>query len=178
MFPSKGGDHITANCVQQLIRRLATKAGLIGVKVHPHIFRHTFATMFLGNGGQSLALKEILGHESISTTQKYVHLRPQDLQAQHNKGSIIPGGNQAWPLSVDSGGRLLERWRRLVLPDTTRVGSDGVLLGLSFNGAGPLRTDFVNGLTPGELNSTPESFLFVQDQRRMKCRQVLLLTAP
>ncbi|MBI2858546.1 MAG: tyrosine-type recombinase/integrase [Chloroflexi bacterium] len=89
LFPARSGDRITVNCVQQELRRLAMKAGLIGVKVHPHIFRHTFATMFLGNGGQSLALKEILGHESILTTQKYVHLRPQDLQAQHAQFSPL-----------------------------------------------------------------------------------------
>jgi len=57
--------------------------------VSPHVFRHTFATMYLRKGGQSLALKEILGHESIQTTEKYVHLQPADLLAQHEQYSPL-----------------------------------------------------------------------------------------
>jgi site-specific recombinase XerD len=87
LFPEAGGGPISINSLQQAIRRLAKKAGLQDVKCHPHIFRHTFATMFLANGGSDMALKEIMGHESYQTTQKYIHLQPQDLQKQHMKYS-------------------------------------------------------------------------------------------
>jgi len=89
LFPKSDGNHISNNCVQQESRRLAKKAGLSGVQVSPHVFRHTFATMYLRKGGQSLALKEILGHESIQTTEKYVHLQPADLLAQHEQYSPL-----------------------------------------------------------------------------------------
>jgi site-specific recombinase XerD len=89
LFPEAGGGHISVNSIQQAIRRLAKKAGLKDVKCHPHIFRHTFATMFLANGGADVALKEIMGHESFQTTQKYIHLQPQDLQKQHMKYSPV-----------------------------------------------------------------------------------------
>ena len=54
-----------------------------------YIFRHTFATMFLANGGSDIALKEIMGHESFQTTQKYIHFQPQDLKKQHMKYSPV-----------------------------------------------------------------------------------------
>ena len=74
LFPEAGGGHISVISLQQAVRRLAKKAGLQDVKCHPHIFRHTFATMFLANGGSGIALKEIMGHESYQTTQKYIHV--------------------------------------------------------------------------------------------------------
>ena len=89
LFPAFDGSHVSVNSIQQAIRRLADKAGLHGIKCHPHIFRHTFATVFLAKGGSDMVLKEILGHESIQTTQKYIHLNPEDLQKQHSKYSPV-----------------------------------------------------------------------------------------
>ena len=83
LFPASDGDHVSVKSIQQAISRLSIKAGFDGIKCHPHIFRHTFATLFLTKGGQLTALKEIMGHESIQTTQKYAHFLPEDLQKQH-----------------------------------------------------------------------------------------------
>jgi len=83
LFPVSHGHHVRVNSIQQAIKRLAKKAELYDIKCHPHIFRHTFATMFLAKGGNAVVLKDIMGHESIQTTQKYVHLLPEDLQRQH-----------------------------------------------------------------------------------------------
>jgi len=87
LFCTVDGGHVSVNSIQQAIRRLAQKAGLHGIKCHPHIFRHTFATLFVAKGGPSMILKEILGHESDQTMQKYVHLQPEDLQKHHWKYS-------------------------------------------------------------------------------------------
>ncbi len=89
LFPAKAGDNISVNCVQQAIRRLAQKAGLENIKCHPHIFRHTFATMFSVKGGSPEILQMIMGHESFQTTQKYLHPQPQDLRKQHIKYSPV-----------------------------------------------------------------------------------------
>jgi len=89
LFSTKDGDNISVNCVQQAIRRLALKAGMQNVKCHPHIFRHTFATIFSAKGGSPEILKLIMGHESFQTTQKYLHPRPQDLRKQHIKYSPV-----------------------------------------------------------------------------------------
>jgi len=89
LFPSKYGNHVSINSIQQAIKRLADKAGLQTTKCNPHIFRHTFATMFIGKGGNSIVLKDIMGHESVQTTQKYVHFQPEDLQKQQWKFSPV-----------------------------------------------------------------------------------------
>ncbi len=86
LFPDKYGNHLTIGSVQQAVRRLAKK---VGVECHPHLFRHTFGTTFIANGGSPSALKEILGHESFHTTQKYIHLKAEDLKLQHEKYSPI-----------------------------------------------------------------------------------------
>ncbi len=83
LFPNGEGEHISINSVQQFLRRLAVKAGFGDVKVSPHIFRHTAATVSLTSGANVLVLKDILGHASLLTTQRYVHLMPEDLQKQH-----------------------------------------------------------------------------------------------
>lgn len=89
LFPAKDGNHVSVNSVQQYIRRLAVAAGLDGVRCHPHIFRHSFGTMFIAKGGSELVLKEIMGHESLATTQKYTHFQPQDLRKQQWKFSPL-----------------------------------------------------------------------------------------
>ena len=83
LFPASDGDHVSIKSIQQAIGRLSKKAGLDGIKCHPHIFRHSFATLFLAKGGQLSTLQAILGHESMQTTEKYIHLLPEDLQKQH-----------------------------------------------------------------------------------------------
>ena len=83
LFPASDGNHVSVKSIQQAISRLSKKAGLGGIKCHPHIFRRTFATLFLARGGQLTTLKEIMGHESIQTTQKYVHFLPEDWRKQH-----------------------------------------------------------------------------------------------
>ena len=89
LFPTSIGEAISINCVQQFMRRLAVKAGLSPSKCHPHILRHNFATMTLANGANPVYLKEIMGHESFQTTEKYLHPQIRDLKAQHIKYSPV-----------------------------------------------------------------------------------------
>ncbi|MBA7679238.1 Tyrosine recombinase XerC [subsurface metagenome] len=89
LFPVSHGHHVRVNAIQQAIKRLAKKAKLYDIKCHPHIFRHTFATMFLAKGGNAVVLKDIMGHASVQTTQQYIHFQPEDLQKQHWKYSPV-----------------------------------------------------------------------------------------
>jgi integrase/recombinase XerD len=91
LFPRTDGEHVTVNCIQQFMRRLAKKAEIDGLKLHPHLLRHTFGTQFIVNGGNVFYLKELMGHASLSTTMKYTHLQSEDLRREHTKFS--PVGN-------------------------------------------------------------------------------------
>lgn len=87
LFPVDNGGHETAGSFRQFMRRLADRTDIPQAKLFPHILRHSFATAFLANGGSQLALMQILGHSSIQSTRKYMHLQPRDLRRQHMRFS-------------------------------------------------------------------------------------------
>lgn len=62
------------NIVDHYVGQLAER-----LKVHPHTLRHTFATHMLSAGADLRAIQELLGHESLSTTQKYTHVSVEQL---------------------------------------------------------------------------------------------------
>lgn len=90
LFFSVRDEVMTGSGLQQLIRRLATVAGIEGVRCSPHTFRHTCALWFLKNGGQVFALKEMLGHTNLQMTLRYVNLAEADVQDQHRQyGAVL-----------------------------------------------------------------------------------------
>lgn len=58
-------------------------------KAHIHRFRHTFATIYLRNGGNPLHLQRLLGHTTATMTQRYTHLTDLDAIADHDKASPV-----------------------------------------------------------------------------------------
>ncbi|MBM3187533.1 MAG: hypothetical protein FJZ90_02300 [Chloroflexi bacterium] len=73
LFPGSNGDHLTRERVFQLLASYAHAAGL-QKPVHPHSLRHTFATHFMAEGGNPVALAEILGHANLNYIMVYAHL--------------------------------------------------------------------------------------------------------
>jgi len=71
-FSGAGGSPLTDACIKSLFARLRKSSGIGRLK--PHLLRHTFATCFVFGGGSVEMLRILLGHESISTTQIYMHL--------------------------------------------------------------------------------------------------------
>ena len=73
IFLNRRGKTLTRNMIFLIIKDLVEKAG-IHKKVSPHTFRHSFATHLLENGADLRAIQQMLGHESITTTEIYMHL--------------------------------------------------------------------------------------------------------
>ncbi|WP_370519085.1 site-specific tyrosine recombinase XerD [Marinoscillum sp. 108] len=73
LFLNMRGSHISRISVFTIIKDLALKAG-INKSISPHTFRHSFATHLIEGGADLRAVQEMLGHESITTTEIYTHL--------------------------------------------------------------------------------------------------------
>ena len=84
LFVSRRGRRIAARTVQARFAKRAMESG-IGVHVHPHMLRHSFATHLLESSGDLRAVQELLGHADIGTTQVYTHLDFQHLAAVYDK---------------------------------------------------------------------------------------------
>ncbi|AEE14337.1 Tyrosine recombinase xerC [Thermodesulfobium narugense DSM 14796] len=69
---------------RQYIWKMCKKVGnFLNLELHPHIFRHSLATHLLSGGASIKTIQEILGHESISTTQIYTHLIYEELKKEY-----------------------------------------------------------------------------------------------
>jgi integrase/recombinase XerD len=73
LFLNRRGGHLTRAMIFTIIKDLAAKAG-IKKNISPHTFRHSFATHMIEAGADLRAVQEMLGHESILTTEIYTHI--------------------------------------------------------------------------------------------------------
>ena len=73
LFLNRRGKNLTRVMIFTIVKNLAEKAG-IHKNISPHTFRHSFATHLLERGANLLAIQQMLGHESITTTEIYMHL--------------------------------------------------------------------------------------------------------
>ena len=79
LFLNRRGKKLTRAMIFTIIKRLATEINLQKT-ISPHTFRHSFATHLLENGADLRSIQMMLGHESITTTEIYVHLDRKHLQ--------------------------------------------------------------------------------------------------
>lgn len=82
LFINGRGEPLTMRSVNRIVRAYGLKAG---VHVTPHMLRHSFATHMLDNGADIRAIQEILGHQSLSTTQGYTHVTAGRLKKAYKK---------------------------------------------------------------------------------------------
>ena len=78
-FLNRYGRGLTRAMIFTIVKRLAAEAG-IRKTISPHTLRHSFATHLLQNGADLRLIQQMLGHESITTTEIYTHLDIQDLR--------------------------------------------------------------------------------------------------
>jgi integrase/recombinase XerC len=94
LFLGRRGERIHPRVVERIVDKYAALCG-IQRKISPHAFRHTFATHLLEMGADLRVIQELLGHESLSTTQRYTSVSVDRLMEiydrAHPKGS---GGQQ------------------------------------------------------------------------------------
>ena len=79
-----GGARLTTRSVGRIVKRIAIQRGL-SADVHPHTLRHAFGTHLLEEGADLRAIQELLGHERLSTTQRYTQLTTAQLTQVYDR---------------------------------------------------------------------------------------------
>ncbi|MFQ6674324.1 MAG: site-specific integrase [Fidelibacterota bacterium] len=81
LFTSRHGNRIEGAAIRNVVNRY----GKTGVEFSPHLLRHTFATHLLDRGMNIRAVKELLGHASLSSTQLYTHLKIEQMKKEFDR---------------------------------------------------------------------------------------------
>ena len=84
LFLNRQGGRLTVRSVERIIDKYWKQSG-IAKHVTPHVLRHTFATHLLNNGADMRGVQELLGHTSLSTTQRYTHVELDKLMEVYDK---------------------------------------------------------------------------------------------
>ena len=79
LFLNNRGTKLTRNMIFLIVRKAAESAG-IEKTISPHILRHSFATHLVENGADISSVQQMLGHSSITTTERYLHISKKHLQ--------------------------------------------------------------------------------------------------
>ena len=91
LFVNRFGNKITTNGIRDVMEKIIRLSG-VKHKISPHVLRHTFATHLLENGADLKSVQELLGHESLTTTQIYTHVtskkQKQILVAKHPRNKL------------------------------------------------------------------------------------------
>ena len=81
LFLNDKGKKLTTRGVEYILKQIEIKTGL-NYNLHPHTFRHSFATHALEHGADLRLIQELLGHESLATTQVYTHISEENMKKE------------------------------------------------------------------------------------------------
>ena len=84
LFLNNKKGRLTTRSIARIIEKTAKQCGIL-IPVSPHALRHTFATHMLDAGADLRVVQELLGHKSLSTTQKYTHVSIDRLMETYDK---------------------------------------------------------------------------------------------
>ena len=84
LFVNKHGSRLSSRSVRRKVAKYLVKVGL-DPDISPHTILHSFATHLLNNGADLRAVQELIGHQSLSSTQVYTHLAAQKMRADYDK---------------------------------------------------------------------------------------------
>ena len=87
LFVTVYGNAMNRHEAHRLLSECGKWAGVSGVRCSPHTFRHTFAVMYLRNGGDAFTLQKLLGHSDLAMTRRYCELSQTDAVAKHRQCS-------------------------------------------------------------------------------------------
>ena len=99
LFVSKKRGPLTVRAVEFLVARHAEAAGL-DQHVHPHMLRHSCATHLLRRGAPLEAIRKLLGHQNLASTQVYLHLAPEDVRTALERHPIRRTWPRVWATAV------------------------------------------------------------------------------
>ena len=84
LFLNKSHDRLSSRSVARILDKLVLECSMM-TPISPHALRHTFATHLLDSGADLRVVQELLGHKSLSTTQKYTHVSLDRLMETYDK---------------------------------------------------------------------------------------------
>src|SRR5690606_23288356 len=89
LFISQDDEALSSRRIQELLRDYGKQANITNVRVSPHTFGHTFAKMYIQNGGDPFSLQTILGHSTMDMVRRYVNMYGKEIDEAHRKFSPL-----------------------------------------------------------------------------------------
>jgi len=87
LFVSRNGGAMDRHGVIRVVKACGRRAGITGVRISPHTFRHTCALTYVRNGGDPFSLQKLLGHSGLEMTRRYTELAQADIIEKHRQYS-------------------------------------------------------------------------------------------
>lgn len=107
LFVTVDNEPLSKRNIQERLHDYGVSAGMAGVRVSPHTFRHTFAKMYIKNGGDAFTLQAILGHSTLEMVRHYINMFSSDVVENRFNSTLV---GEYFPEVWSLGGRGTSSW--------------------------------------------------------------------